>query len=118
DAQAQVWSDFAQTLGPARGRHALKSLETLCQVITDHARRPVMRHEVTCACLGADEAIFAHFIAASGAGEREEAMMFAMLLVRADFAPLMLAEAEALALALKQIHQIETRHAARPRTLH
>lgn len=88
DAQAQVWDDFANTLGPDRGRKALKSFEDLCALCTRHGRRPLMRHAVQCKCLGADESCFANFIATAATGEREDAMLFATLLVRPDMAPL------------------------------
>ena len=47
-----------------------------------------MRHSVTCKCLGSDESCFANFIATATDGQREDAMLIATLLVRADMAPL------------------------------
>jgi hypothetical protein len=88
DAQEQVGNDFASGLGPDQGRKALKSFEDLCAICARHGRRPLMRHSVQCKCLGADESCFANFIAAAAAGEREDAMLIATLLVRADMAPL------------------------------
>jgi hypothetical protein len=88
DAQAQIRDDFASSLGPERGRSALKSFEDLCSLCSRHGRRPLMRHSLQCKCLGADESCFANFIAAAATGEREDAMLIATLLVRPDVAPL------------------------------
>ena len=62
-----------------------------------------MRHAADCACLGADEACFANFIATATTGEREDALLMAMLLVRPDVAPQLCAVAMNLGLALKQM---------------
>ncbi len=94
EAQAQVWNDFAISLGPAYGRSALRSFETLCDLCIRHARRPLMRHHVQCDCLGADEACFANFVAAASRGEREDALMIASVMVRTDVAMLLVGLAE------------------------
>ena len=103
ESQAQVWNDFAARLGPNQGRKALKSFEDLCALCTRHGRRPLMRHSVQCKCLGADESCFANFVAAAATGEREDAMLIATLLVRADVAPMIASLACDVGLALKQM---------------
>ncbi|WP_179380819.1 hypothetical protein [Jannaschia marina] len=104
EAQAQVWDDFRRTLGPDHGRRALKSFETLCGLCTRHGRRPLMRHSLRCACVGADESCFATFIATASGGEREDAMLIATLLVRADVAPLVAALASDVGLAFRRMN--------------
>ena len=103
DAQAQVWNDFASCLGPDRGRKALRSFEDLCALCARHGRRPLMRHAVHCKCVGADESCFANFIATAATGEREDAMLFATLLVRPDVAPLIAALAADVGLAFTRM---------------
>lgn len=110
EAQAQVWNDFASSLGPESGRKALKSFEDLCSLCIQHGRRPLMRHAVRCKCLGADESCFANFIAAAATGEREDALMIAMLLVRPDIAPLIASLAADFGFALKRMHPSAPRH--------
>ncbi|WP_290559729.1 hypothetical protein [Aestuariivita sp.] len=103
ETQQQVWNDFASALGPHRGRSALHTLEELCQICAQHGRRPLMRHHVTCKCLGADEACFANFVAAAADGAREDAMLMATLIVRPDLALCIADLACDLGLALRQM---------------
>lgn len=103
DTQAEVWNDFAAALGAIPGREALQSFEQLCGLCSRHGRRPLMRHSVNCKCLGSDEACFANFIATAAAGEREDAMMIATLLVRPDVAPQVAALAADFGMALKRM---------------
>ena len=103
DAQAQVWNDFATALGPDSGRKALKSFEALCDLCARHGRRPLMRHNVSCACLGADESCFANFIGYASEGEREDALLIATTIVRPDIAPSLVGLAQDFGLALRQM---------------
>lgn len=121
EAQAQVWCDFAKGLGADQGRRALQSFETLCSLCAQHGRRPLMRHSVQCKCLGADESCFANFVASAATGEREDAMMFATLLVRPDVAPLIASLAEDFGLALKRMRMAAPHtfsHSRNTQTLH
>jgi predicted amidophosphoribosyltransferase len=102
--QHNVQCDFASTLGADRGQRALESFTELCSLCARHGRRPMMRHAVSCKCLGADEACFANFIAIAADGERDDAMLIATLLVRPDVAPVIAALAMDFGLALKQMN--------------
>lgn len=102
-ARSRVWNDFASQLGPAQGRHALGSFETLCDLCARHGRRPLMRHHVTCKCLGADESCWATFIGYASEGAREDALQMAMTLVRPDMATLLAGLAEDFGLALRRM---------------
>ncbi|MFV0515016.1 MAG: hypothetical protein ACK5MY_15520 [Jhaorihella sp.] len=103
EAQAQVWNDFASTLGPHCGREALKSFERICSLCIAHGRRPLMRHRIRCKCLGADESCFANFIGYASEGNREDAMLIAATIVRPDVAATLAALAEEFGLALKRM---------------
>jgi hypothetical protein len=103
ESQAVVWDDFTRVLGADQGRDALKSLEQLCGLCVSYGRRPLMRHQVTCKCLGADESCFANFVAAATEGEHEDAMLIATILVRADMAPSLVGLAQSVGLALKRM---------------
>ncbi|MBW4709238.1 hypothetical protein KX928_15715 [Roseobacter sp. YSTF-M11] len=107
--QADVWADLTQALGPARGRAAMKSFEQLVGLCARHGRRPLMRHAIDCKCIGADEACFANFVAAATDGDREDALLIATLLVRADIAPMITSLACDFGLALKRMHLAEPR---------
>ncbi|MHA6262362.1 hypothetical protein ACXYMO_04100 [Arenibacterium sp. CAU 1754] len=101
--QSRMWNDFARLLGPKTGRRALRSFEQLCGLCARHGRRPFLRHDVVCKCLGADEACLAQFISAAAQGDRKDAMLIATLLVRADVASSLVALAEAVGLALQRM---------------
>ncbi|WP_227267822.1 hypothetical protein [Roseobacter weihaiensis] len=100
-AQKQVWNDFATALGPRRGRKALKSFESLCDLCVRHGRRPLMRHHVSCKCLGADESCFANFVGYASDGDREDAFLIATTIVRPDVAALLVNFARDFGMALK-----------------
>ena len=51
-----------------------------------HARRPLLGHAPDCPCAGADECVFARFVALAAEGAREDAVLMAALMVRADLA--------------------------------
>lgn len=103
EAQAQVWNDFATGLGHDLGRRTLHSFERLCTLCETYARRPLMRRSLHCKCFGSDEFCFANFIVTAAEGEREDALMIATLLVRPDVAPLVVALAAEVGLALKRM---------------
>jgi hypothetical protein len=104
DQQVEVIDDLTASLGEAYGHKAGRSFEDLCRLCAQHGRRPLMRHSVQCKCIGADEACFANLIAAAATGDREDAMMIAMLIVRPDFAPLLTYLAADFGLALKRMN--------------
>jgi hypothetical protein len=108
-AQLQVQRDFDRTLGAAHGETALGSLQQLCRLCAEHGRRPLMRHGVGCRCLGADEACFAHFVAAASEPDSEDAILIATLLVRPDLAPCLVDAARTLGLALRRMAIAERR---------
>ncbi|MGP6089594.1 hypothetical protein [Antarctobacter jejuensis] len=120
ETKQQVWNDFARTLGTGDGRRALESFESLCELCARHGRRPLMRHQVTCKCLGADESCFATLIGYASEGAREDAMLMAMTLVRPDMAGVLAGLAEEVALALRRMTLKTGRdsHAAPAMTLH
>lgn len=109
ESQCDVWMEFETALGESKGRIALKSFENLCALCSRYGRRPMMRHQINCRLLGADESCFANLIALAANGEREDAMLISTLLVRADFAPCIAALAAEVGLALKCIG-LQERH--------
>ncbi|HEY9038405.1 MAG TPA: hypothetical protein VIN05_05635 [Roseovarius sp.] len=117
-----VRDDFDMALGPDHGAAAAEAWGTLLELCADHCRRPLMRHAVTCTCLGADESCFANFIATAAEGAREDAMLMATLIVRADMAPILTSLACECGLALKCMALAAfpdiSRPTATPKTLH
>ena len=84
--RTRIAEDFAQSLTAPRTAETVNQLGHLVTLLTQHGRRPLMRHDVQCACFGGDEALFAHMIAAATAGDTEDAMAFALTLLTPDLA--------------------------------
>lgn len=101
--RANAASDFDIALGADHGQAAMLTLDRLCSLCANHGRRPLVRHGLRCACLGADENCFAQMIAAASEGAREDAMMMASLIVRPDFAPALASLSEELGMALRRM---------------
>ncbi|MCZ4351920.1 hypothetical protein O4H61_05275 [Roseovarius aestuarii] len=121
--RAALQDEFTAHLGEGRARAALDAWQTLLDMCHEFGRRPLMRHGVSCKCLGADEACFAHFMAAATLGEREDAMMIATLLVRPDCAPMVTALAAECGMALQGMHprpsaSLSSNHTVQTPTLH
>ncbi len=98
-----ISQEFGQIFGPEYGDLAFQALDAICDLCMRHGRRPLLRHQVTCKCLGADEACFANFVAAASEGAREDAMLIATLIVRPDFAPSLVGLAEEFGFALRRV---------------
>ncbi|MHA3976976.1 hypothetical protein ACW9UR_04750 [Halovulum sp. GXIMD14794] len=111
EGQAQVWASASSSLGAGRATASLTAFERVLNLILEHGRRGLMRHSIGCGCVGADEAVFAQFLALTAKGEDEDAMMIASLLVRADMAPVLVGLGREAALGL-------TPSPARPGTVH
>lgn len=103
DALAALTDDFTPLLGPSAGSVAARSFVQLAVMCQSHGRRALCAHALTCACLGGDEACFARLVADAANGAREDALMMAMLLVRADFAPIVTGLAQEAGLALQRM---------------
>lgn len=101
--RARASADFIALLGTGHGAAALTALDRLSALLDAHGRRPLCAHSPACPCLGGDEACFARFLAAAATGEREDSMLIATLMIRADMAPLAVAMAEELAVALRRM---------------
>ena len=101
--RARASADFIALLGTGHGAAALTALDRLSALLDAHGRRPLCAHSPACPCLGGDEACLARLVASAAEGDREEAMLFAALMLRADMAPLAVALAEELAVAFRRI---------------
>ncbi len=119
DGRGKVAEDFCAMLGPRDGNAATEDFDQLCDLSMRHGRRPFMRHQLTCKCLGGDEACFANFIAAASEGQREDAMLLATLMVRPDMASCLVGLAESFGIALRRMAPRQAAPNARTtRTLH
>ncbi len=81
-----IAQDFTDGLGATRSVGAVNALAHLIALMVDHGRRPIMRHQLGCACLGGDESAFAQMVAAASAGDTDDAMAFALTMMPAAIA--------------------------------
>ncbi|WP_425051963.1 hypothetical protein [Psychromarinibacter sp. S121] len=121
EAQALADRDFAMHLGPQQGPVTTRALDQIMDICARYGRRPLMRHSLDCKCLGGDESCFATFVSSACEGDREDALLIAMNIVRADMAPQLADLAQTFGLALKRISLLSRttgrKHNAQP-TLH
>lgn len=111
-----VGRDFKDRLGPDAS-YALSALDGLCAICAKHGRRPLMRHDLQCNCLGADEAWFANLVEASAAGADEDAMMMAGFLVWPDRVRSVVGMAGVLGMALNHVVNQNTPQTTRPQNV-
>ncbi len=78
---SDVHERLAEHMGPAQGAICYSAMEDMFSVLFRHSRRRLIRHGRSCKCVGADEAILAHFVTTAATGAREDAMLLASLLV-------------------------------------
>lgn len=73
--------DFRLVMGDDAGMTAAEDFDTLIGALLRHARRPFMRHGLGCKCFGGDESAFANMMAAAAGRNRDDALLFAGILV-------------------------------------
>lgn len=98
--------DIYNLLGPEMTEIALETFGQLCMLCVQHGRRPLIRHGMQCACLGADENCFANMIAAAAEGQVDDTMLFASLIVRPSMARELLPLASEFGFLLRQMTTI------------
>ena len=81
-----VAEDFTAIFGAEQAALEVNNLAHLITLMVQMGRRPLMRHHTQCACLGGDESAFAQMVAAATAGDREDAMAFALTMLPPDIA--------------------------------
>lgn len=81
DGQQEVWNSFTSALPLGDARNEMEVFEQLIRLITANAHRPLVRHNVRCACAGSDECVFAHLVSTASDGYLSDATLIASLLV-------------------------------------
>jgi hypothetical protein len=100
DGQVRLQAELAARHGAPAARHLAEGFGELLQISVLHARRPLLGHALDCPCAGADECVFARFVSLAAEGAREDAILIASLLVRADLALVLAGRAEEIGLGL------------------
>lgn len=97
--RAVHWALAADGDAEAAARLA-RQFGELLRLAAGTARRPLLGHAVDCPCAGSDECVFARFVSLAAEGAREEAVLIASLIVRADVAMCLTSLAEEVGLGL------------------
>ncbi|MGY9049043.1 MAG: hypothetical protein ACKVKF_18855, partial [Rhodobacterales bacterium] len=96
NGQTQVWDSFTTALPDDAAQKEFHAFAQLIQLIGSRCRRPLIRHDLNCDCVGSDEGIFAHFVATASEGHLADAALMATLLMSA-------AEAESAAILAARV---------------
>ncbi|MEM6678676.1 MAG: hypothetical protein AAF675_12475 [Pseudomonadota bacterium] len=118
--QSALWNAVAGQYGSKDGAARLRVFEDFLATLMTHARRPLMRHSVTCPCLGADESALAQLVGAAVSGDREEAVMMAALIARPDMATILADQAQQVGLMLRalSLRDAQGPHQSAPEVTH
>lgn len=103
ETRLEMRDDVTNLLGPELSEVALETFGQLCMLCVQYGRRPLIRHGIKCACLGADENCFANMIAAAADGQVDDTMLFASLIVRPAVARQLLPLASEFGYLLRQM---------------
>lgn len=82
--QAQVWTEYRSMLDGLTAQRECRAFERLLREVISAAYRPLVRHDVGCVCIGADESVFANLVRAAADGHMRDAALIATLIVGPD----------------------------------
>lgn len=82
ETREQMRRDFEAGFGPGLAEAAFAAFGCLCNFCVAHGRRPLVRHGMSCNCLGADENCFANLVAAAAEGQAGDTQILASLIVQ------------------------------------
>ena len=94
EALQVVENEFFSRLGDELGFKTMSALEALCETLYKKGRRQLIRHDLNCKCVGADENCFAQLVTLSTLKEKEDAMLISVLLSDSSIAPTIVGLAE------------------------
>ncbi|PZX16211.1 hypothetical protein LX81_02062 [Palleronia aestuarii] len=115
ESRKHIAAQFRDVLPAEAARDAVRDFDALMELTLAAARRPLMRHELDCRCMGGDENAFAQMIVAGAAGDHDDALLFACVLMTGPAA----FEAGRLSIALGQpFLRLATAHGRDPHPTH
>ena len=93
DLQNKFWSNITYDLGITKNRQAVDAFDEIFTLCVKYSRRPIMKHDLECKCIGGDESCFANIIGFAQDGGLEDALLLASNLVAPKFASYLVASA-------------------------
>ena len=85
--QNEFWSDLTKKLGLSKTSKAIDAFDDVFKLCIKYSRRPIMKHEIECKCIGGDESCFANIFGFASEGKQEDALLLASNLIAPKFAP-------------------------------
>ena len=82
----KFWSDLTEKLGTSKTSRAIDAFDEIFTLCVKYARRPIMKHDIACKCIGGDESCFANIFGYASEGKQEDAMLLASNLITPKFA--------------------------------
>jgi len=80
DGQACIRRNLSLVLPEAEAQQRYAHFEDLVRTILRYARRPLVRHDLDCKSVGADEAVFANLVGTAATGDLGDAALIATLM--------------------------------------
>lgn len=80
NGKAQVWNDYARQFRNPAAQYEMQTFEALLATLVEHSIRPLVRHSVECACIGADESVFLNLVRTASDGHLNDAALIATLI--------------------------------------
>ena len=71
--QNEFWSDLTKKLGLSKTSKAIDAFDDAFKLCIKYSRRPIMKHELECKCIGGDESCFANIFGFASEGKKEGA---------------------------------------------
>ena len=110
DLQDTFWATITYDLGITKTRQAIDAFDEIFTLCVKYSRRPIMKHDLACKCIGGDESCFANIIGFAQDGELEDALLLASNLVAPKFASHLVTSARkfAASITISEYNQLET----------
>ena len=106
EALLEVHEEFSFYLGEETADKTLGALHFLFRKLQNNGRRHLVRHDLNCKCVGADENIFAQLVTRSSNTDKRDAILIGILLSNADLAPELVYAAEDLAVGVRSLLKV------------
>ena len=94
EALLEVHEEFRFYLGTEIANKTIGALQFLFSKLQNNGRRRLVRHDLNCKCVGADENCFAQLVTRSTCVDKKDAILIGILLTDADLAPELVYAAE------------------------
>ncbi|MEP0963962.1 MAG: hypothetical protein ABJQ70_00830 [Roseobacter sp.] len=79
--QNEVWKELQTALPTRDARNACRAFDVLLNTLIANSHRPLVRHDVGCSCVGADENIVVNLVRTAAEGHLNDAALIATLIV-------------------------------------